>query len=272
MNKKTDLTITSWNVDEFNRCPKQFWVSANNPSDLPGIQASALRAIEAANEVRDRGQQFMIKDDDYIATVLGNCTASHELTHTHLDNGEVSLIHGATFFVNGVLAKVDGIRKLSEVSGSNFCQGLEIIMVTSSTKYKPSTHLKKAAFLQYAITINPFMRVERVTLLHVNSDYVAGGNEPQFIEVDLTHEIGLGDVESVRTSVEEMRLTVSDAEPVVRIGAQCSANGHDCPLMAICWKDVSEPTIYDIPRLSGGVSKLSKVLARFTLKIPRLEC
>ena len=48
MNKKTDLTITSWNVDEFNRCPKQFWVSANNPSDLPGIQASALRAIEAA--------------------------------------------------------------------------------------------------------------------------------------------------------------------------------------------------------------------------------
>lgn len=122
-----------------------------------------------------------------------------------------------------------------------------LLEVKSGTRVKDE-YLADVA-IQFYCASGAGLNISKVVIQHINNQCIYPNLEELFNEVDVTAKVK-AQQQIIAKQVGEQKQILEGAEPLVKIGEHC-VEPRACPYKDdICWKDVPEPSIINIPRLS----------------------
>ena len=213
------------------RCPLELYLAVHHYelSSPPSPEAQArmdngTRIHEIAHDRFPGG--VLIEDDRF--------HFAEALQHTQEAIASVvGTLFEAAFVHDDVKIRVDVLRRCAD-------GGWELVEVKSPKRYDPDRHLDDAG-VQLHVLLGSGIDVRRVTLLHLNGDYVYPGGgtyDPQelFAATDITTE-AFDYVERVPVKTAEMMAMLAEPEPPARpVGIDCH-KPYECEFCAWCHAD-----------------------------------
>ena len=223
------------------QCKKMLWLYQNKPEVAEEQDNEAV--FTNGNLV---GQKAKGLFGDYIDIEFNpNLTQMIEDTKKAIEENKNAIITEASFLYNHNFCSVDILKK----TGNSY----EIYEVKSSTEVK-DIYYEDASFQYYVLTKLGY-KVDKVCIVHINSDYVRGKElelKKLFTVVDIT-DIAKEKLPLVEEMIEEiddyMKQTEEPADP---IGIHCT-KPYECPFFAYCTRDLEKPNIFDIRGLSDKI-------------------
>ncbi len=217
------------------QCSRLLYYNVNLKGLLPEPDPATLLKFDQGTEVTEAARlQYpdgvMIEHEPWDEII--------ERTQHALHNNAPVIFEGA-FFYNHVLIKADILQR---VGGEAY----NLIEVKMSTKLKPE-HIPDIAIQKYVLE-GSGMKIEKANLMHINKNYMHPGQGELFCLVDCTEEVEefMHRIEDFIS--EQLGVLEESQPPEEEIGPHCR-EPHDCPLIAECWKDIPEPSVFDIPKL-----------------------
>jgi hypothetical protein len=222
------------------QCEKAIWLD---------IHQYERGAIEMAPEFTQTQRkeikaiaQTLVPHGVLIPTVEADRDESIQLTEIALRNEHV--IYDACFEFNNTLVVADILYKTKA--------GWHLYNISYSD-VMDSVCLEELTFQYYAIT-ECGLPLAQATSLLINKKYVRQGTidaNKFFISYKLTKDVR-DSLPILSESVSRMKEIVSDSEPDVSIGYQCS-HPYQCPFMYYCWSDVPYDSVLELQ--GHGINK-----------------
>lgn len=217
------------------QCNKILWLDKFKPEEkVPTARESVLTNGTKVGELA-KGLFGAYEDVEY-HTDLGKML---EQTKTLLE-GKPNIITEASFDYEHNFCSVDILK--------NDTDGMEIYEVKSSTAVH-DIYVDDAAYQYYVLT-NLGYPVKKVSIVHLNSDYVRQGEldlEQLFTIEDIT-EIAQGKQEEIRNKIDEINQYMDEneeQEPEKELGMQCF-KPYECEYWQYCSRNLPENNIFQI--------------------------
>lgn len=246
-------TLSKSKLLAYRQCPKRLWLEVHRPKlreDSAATQASFAVGHQVGDIARrlydPKGKGVLIDPPvDGFDTVFSR---TQELLQS------VQPIFEAGFRAEGALALADVMLPLRK----NGKLAWRMVEVKSSTSVK-DYHRDDAA-VQSFVARSSGVPLTKISLAHINSDWVYPGNEDYdglLLENDLTDEV-FGRGEEVRGWIAEaQQIVAKKREPSVATGKHCG-NPYECGFLAYCQSQEpqAEHPIRWLPgRLSNGLQE-----------------
>lgn len=213
-------------------CEKALWLDENKP--------------EVAELDED---QLHAKEGTQIGILAQDLYGPHEVVQYSADKSamireteemlarNVPVICEASFGGTNVFCSVDLL-----INHGN--RNVDIVEVKSANGLKPE-YLEDASFQTRVLTKNGF-HVEKVSIAHVNRDYVRQGelNISEFlVQEDITETVEQKQAE-IDTNVQRLlAIQKMSSEPAMDLGPDCP----DCPYWKYCSRELPIPNVFDLP-------------------------
>jgi hypothetical protein len=231
----------------YRHCPKHLWLSQHRPHLATPPDDTAQRRLRMGQAVDQHARQQF--PDGHHIPYRPDPHEMAQLTTQAITDGITTLFQ-ATFAPDDLLVKVDILTQTAT--------GWHLIEVKSSTSYNRTRtqqdhlrdHLNDVAFQVYTAQ-QAELNITQASLLLLNKTYLHPDPANLFTLHDLTAEVEAL-LPQVAADVPIMRdLLNAEDTPQAHIGRHCNHSTHGtCPFYAHCWQGITNPTIYDIPRLS----------------------
>jgi hypothetical protein len=166
----------------------------------------------------------------------GSYAQQVKLTQEAIEKG-VETIYEASFSYDGVFVKVDILHK-----GKS---GWELYEVKSSTGFKDI--YQPDISVQYYVVNGPGIPVTRVSLIHINNQYVRQGDiDPfeLFTIVDMTDQVEASQ-SAIREEIKRQKEMLAGEVPSIDIGPWCS-DPFDCDFTGHCWQHIPEMSVFSL--------------------------
>lgn len=221
------MQLTKTDFIQYLNCPKSLWLLKHAPENYPQGEFSAFL-------------QKLFREGYLV----------EHYVQQYFQNSEGRTVDFQTEFLtdDGLYARVDALEQTS--NGETI-----LYEIKSSTRVKKDdkhNHIKDACF-QKICAEQAGQKIDRVFLVHLNSDYVRNGDiDPTdlLVFVDVTDEIGLVTRETVAEIKEALDLLSKDE--IDKNGCTClyKSRANHCDTFPVFNPHVPTPSIYSIPRLS----------------------
>ncbi|MDH4046642.1 MAG: DUF2779 domain-containing protein [Gammaproteobacteria bacterium] len=223
------------------QCLKRLFLEVHRP-ELAVVPPQTLAAFATGNEVGEIARKIYGGAHSVLIPYAGGLSHAVRKTERLLKDAVRLPIFEATLSFGGVLVRLDALLP-DEASDS-----WRIVEVKSSTSLKEE-HLFDCAVQSWAF-LGLGYRQSRISLAHVDNQFVYQGNEDYFgllNEVDVTDAVAAL-VPLVPEWVRSARDAVRGDEPQIAVGAQCNTP-YDCPFIGHCWPD-GPYAVQTLPRAS----------------------
>lgn len=222
------------------QCLKSIYLTIHNkelePPVTPDLQAIFDQGNDVGAEAR-RKYPSGIMVDNPAWDFFGALMRTREL----LQN-ETEVIFEAAFEYKGCFARADIITYSRET------KRWSIFEVKSTTKVKEE-HLDDVG-LQAWIMANAGLPIEKICILHINSECRFPNLNNLFTEVDVTDELRKRH-NSIPDKLNKIFSTIrSESVPDIDIGPHCSSP-NECSFTSHCWgeKQIPEISVFDLPNI-----------------------
>ncbi|MDQ3191475.1 MAG: DUF2779 domain-containing protein [Bacteroidota bacterium] len=187
-------------------------------------------------------------------------------TRELIENG-TEVIYEAAFQFDGVLAAIDIMVKNNdkwyayEVKSSSKVSGVYIM----------------DAALQYYVITNGGTRLQNISIINLNTEYVREGElelRKLFKATSVIEEV-LSKQELIKNRIEQAKATLtSTEEPEIKIGKHCF-DPYPCDFMGHCWKNVPEGSVFELAGMhktdlfemyDAGITTIEEIPSDFQLK------
>ncbi len=215
------------------QCKKMLWLEKYKPDEMESINNSSFETGNMVHEVARYlfGEHVNICFDTNLSTMIDN-------TYLTIDSYKDIVITEASFKYMNNFCSVDILIK----KGNNY----EIYEVKSSTDIK-DIYIKDISYQYYVLT-SLGMKVNKCSLIHLNSNYVRHGD----LELDklFTFEDVTSDVIKLQDEVKANILDIdkymeSEIEENLKLGEYCF-KPYPCPFFKYCSKSLGSPNVFDI--------------------------
>ena len=220
-----------------------------------GIQCKKILWLEKhkPNEMEEQNNDRVLEQGDNIHEVARYLFGSHinieyredlnqmiEDTINTIESYKNIIITEASFNYKNNFCSVDILKKENNK--------YEIYEIKSSTELK-DIYVNDASYQYYVLT-NLGLKVEKVCLVHINSNYIRIGDldlDQLFIKQDITQEVKeLQD--KVKTNIKEINEYVENKEELKDIDENCFSP-YPCPFFKYCTKHLPEKNVFNIKRM-----------------------
>src|SRR3989344_496179 len=222
------------------QCLKSIYLTIHHKELEPPVSTDLQAIFDQGNEV---GAVARIKFPDgvLIDSPAWDFFGALKKTRELLQN-ETEVIFEAAFEYKGCFARADIIIYSKET------KRWSIFEVKSTTKVKDE-HLDDVG-LQAWIMANAGLPIEKISIMHLNTECRFPNLKNLFTEVDVTEEL------RKRYNSIPDRLTVifktirSETAPIVDIGPHCTSP-NECPFISHCWneKKIQKLSVFDLPNI-----------------------
>ena len=218
------------------QCKKILWLEKHKPEEKQEINND--RILETGNDIHEVarylfGSHINIEYRENLSQMI-------EDTMNTIDSYKDVIITEASFTYKNNFCSVDILKKNNNT--------YEIYEIKSSTELK-DIYINDASYQYYVLT-SLGLKVTKVSLVHINSNYVRIGDldlDQLFIKQDITKEIK--DLqETVKNNIKEINEYVEKKEQPKDIDENCF-KPYPCPFFKYCTKHLPEKNIFDIPRM-----------------------
>ncbi|GHV81111.1 hypothetical protein AGMMS49944_29020 [Spirochaetia bacterium] len=222
------------------QCPKILWLQKNKPDEYDdGVMNQGV--LNTGNEVGDLAMGYF----GLFTEVPYNADKSLMIEETRrLLEQKTKVIAEASFSHDGNFCSVDILRQVGDA--------FEIIEVKSSTSIKP-IYIDDMAF-QYHVLTGHGIRVEKISLMHINNQYVRQGDLDikQFFTIeDCTNEV-IAKQTGIEKQIAAFKETAGqETEPGLDIGPHCNAP-YECGFKRYCWDHIPENSVFTVAHLNGN--------------------
>jgi hypothetical protein len=233
------------------RCPLALYLSVHRYDlrDTPTLEQQAR--FDAGNLVgelaRVRFPGGVLIEQDHL-----HHREAVKATQVAIESG-VPAIFEAAFTHDNVKVRADVLRRLDE-------GGFELIEVKSTGSYRAEKHLADAG-VQLHVLLGSGIDVRRVTLMHLNREYVYPGGEYDPLRLltgtDITGA-AFDYVTGVPAELERMMGILALPEPPVCAPGRVCADPYDCAYLGWCRRDEPEPDY------SGDVETIDPIVSRLS--------
>ena len=218
------------------QCKKMLWLEKNKPEEKE--EQNNDRILENGNDIHEIarylfGSHINIEYRENLSQMI-------EDTINTIDSYKDVIITEASFTYKNNFCSVDILNKNNNT--------YEIYEVKSSTELK-DVYINDASY-QYYVLNNLGLKVTKVCLVHINSNYVRIGDldlDQLFIKQDITKEV-LELQNTVKQNIKEINEYVEEKERIEEISENCF-KPYPCPFFKYCTKHLPEKNIFDIPRM-----------------------
>lgn len=237
------------------QCLKSIYLTIHNkelePPVAPDLQAIFDQGNAVGSEARKKFPKGVMVDNP-AWDFYGALKKTRELLEK-----ETEVIFEAAFEYKGCFARADIITYSRET------KRWSVFEVKSTTKVKDE-HLDDVG-LQAWIMANAGLPIEKVCIMHLNTECRYPNLKNLFIEVDVTEELRKRH-QSIPPRLTEIFKTVrAESAPDVDIGPHCTSP-NECPFISHCWgeKNIPEISVFNLPNIrarkwdlySKGILKL----------------
>ena len=231
-------TITQSLFLHFLHCSKRGWLehqAKNNPdSDNPISLAQTYRILQRKHLLQLAQAQF---PDGHCISGAGEEAIAQ--TQEALDRKEACVFSPA-FETQKAGFRCDILQRMESDRWS-------LIAVHASTGIKPG-HLWGLAFQRYLLETVGHI-VQNTTIFHISKDCQYPRLSNLLTSADVTEDVGAM-IAEMPALLQELECELNQPHPShVSIGKHCH-QPYPCSFTDHCWKDIPEPTIFSIPRLS----------------------
>ena len=225
------------------QCKKMLWLEKHHPETADETKNQAV--LDNGTDVGVLAKSLF---GDYIDIDFNeDLSQMLEATRRVIEENDNCNITEASFLFDNNFCSVDILRK----KGNKF----EIYEVKSSTECK-DIYIEDASY-QYYVLKSLGYDVERVCVVHLNSNYIRRGElelDKLFTVVDITDTAKKKETE-VKQRINEIRKYMEQKEePKDDIGLHCN-KPYECPYFAYCTRKLEKPNVFDI-RLMRFSSKM----------------
>ncbi len=220
------------------QCLKSIYLTIHNkelePPVTPDLQFIFDQGNAVGSEARKKYPNGVLVDNpawDFFGAL--------KKTRKLLKN-ETEVIFEAAFEYKGCFARADIITYSKET------KRWSVFEVKSTTKVKEE-HLDDVG-LQAWIMANAGLPIEKICVMHLNSDCRYPNLNNLFTEVDVTEELRKRHQSIPPRLTEIFKAVRSESAPDVDIGPHC-ASPNECPFITHCWvqKNIPEPSVFNLP-------------------------
>jgi predicted RecB family nuclease len=224
------------------QCPKLLWWKVHEPL------AQELQPDKVLQDLFDQGEQAgeqaRLRFPEGVLIDLPHHAVAERLTATTaaLKAGAPVIFEGS-FLAGDLLVSVDVLERTAD--------GFTLIEVKSSTSVKDE-HIPDAA-IQAWVLRGAGVPVNRVEIMHLNTDYRHPGVGELFLREDVT-ELVNEFLPLVPGMVEQQLQAIAGSLPERAIGLHCS-EPRECPFYDRCWPDDIQhiSRLYNVgPKKSAG--------------------
>lgn len=220
------------------QCHKNLWLHLHRPELEPNADIATQMQFDEGKEVGELARAHFGKglliDNDY-----WDYDGAHEATQQAIRNG-VELIFEASFLVDGLFARADILKKTRS--------GWAIFEVKKSTSVK-DYHFEDAAIQAHIIRLSG-LKLESISITHINNECVHPDLSELFISQDITEEITSLQGHVVKKIFDLQNIVKTNSEPAVEIGPHCDSP-FKCAFKDHCWKHIPEKSVFDLPGVSS---------------------
>ena len=218
------------------QCKKILWLEKHKPEEKE--ETNNDRILEQGNDIHEVarylfGSHINIEYRENLSQMI-------EDTMNTIDSYKDVIITEASFTYKNNFCSVDILKKNNN--------SYEIYEIKSSTELK-DIYINDASYQYYVLT-SLGLKVTKVSLVHINSNYIRIGDldlDQLFIKQDITKEIK--DLqENVKNNIKEINEYVEKSEELKDIDENCF-KPYPCPFFKYCTKHLPEKNIFDIPRM-----------------------
>ena len=218
------------------QCKKILWLEKNKPEEKE--ETNNDRILEQGNDIHEVarylfGSHINIEYRENLSQMI-------EDTMNTIDSYKDVIITEASFNYNHNFCSVDILKKNNNT--------YEMYEIKSSTELK-DVYINDASY-QYYVLNNLGLKVTKVCLVHINSDYVRIGDldlDQLFTKQDITKEV-LELQETVKNNIKEINEYVEEKEKIEEITENCF-KPYPCLFFKYCTKHLPEKNIFTIPRM-----------------------
>ena len=236
------MQLTKTDFIQYLDCPKSLWFLKKHPEHYPHGEFSTFhqKLVREGYEVERYVRQFFEGTGDRDVSF-----------QAEFRSGE------------GLYARVDALENMSDGTTALF----EIKSSTSVKTDSKHNHLKDACF-QKICAERTGKKIERVFLVHLNSDYVRNG------EINPSEMLVFADItKAVNEIVAETTTEIDAALAFLKTdhgmdGCSCTekTRANHCDAFSVFNTDVPSPSIYSLPRL-----RANKIRALRSMNVLRLQ-
>lgn len=244
---------------QYMNCPKSLWLLKNQPESYTKAEMTLFleKLIQEGYEVEAYAAKLFPK-----AEALPDF-GTPEYTKEALETTNDTFLQASFLTTKGVFARVDVVQKQDDGS-------FHIFEIKSSTSIKTDAkhnHLKDACFQKYTLEQCGY-QVSRVSMIHLNKDYVRFGDidpEELFCIVDVTEDIE--DIYPEVTQHIEDAVQYINKKEINMTGCPCKENtrSNHCDSFDFFNPDIPDYSIYEIGRISKR--KVQELLDMEVMKI-----
>ena len=218
------------------QCKKMLWLEKNKPEEQQ--EQNNERILEQGNAIHEVAR-YMFGSNINIE-YRENLSQMIEDTINTIESYKDIIITEASFTYKNNFCSVDILKKNNNT--------YEMYEVKSSTELK-DIYINDASYQYYVLT-KLGLKVTKVCLVHINSDYVRIGDldlDELFIKEDITKEIKELQ-ETVEKNIKEINEYVEQKEQPKEIDENCF-KPYPCLFFKYCTRHLPEKNIFDIPKL-----------------------
>ncbi len=218
------------------QCKKMLWLEKHKPEEME--EQNNDRILEQGNNIHEVARYMFGSHINIEYTE--NLSQMIEDTINTIESYKDIIITEASFNYKNNFCSVDILKKQNNK--------YEIYEIKSSTELK-DVYINDASYQYYVLT-NLGLKVEKVYLVHINSEYVRIGDldlDELFKKNDITKEV-IDLQEKVKTNIKEINEYVENKEELKEIDENCFSP-YLCPFFKYCTKHLPEKNVFNIKRM-----------------------
>lgn len=204
----------------------------------------AKKPTESEQAIFDQGDEVGVEAQKLypggilIDTPYWDVKRGYDETVKQIRNG-AQILFEATLAYDDVATRADILLQKEGV--------WEIIEVKSATSVK-AQYLNDAA-IQFWVFKNYGLKIEKISIMHINNQCVHPDLSQLFTIVDVTEEVERRLPEIPGFVSQFKKILQSKALPQRDIGPHCYSP-YPCTFIDQCWQHVKTPSVFDIPKIS----------------------
>lgn len=239
-------TISKTSFIQYLQCKKLFWVSANQPAQIPWLSRQLDKLRQQEGREVEKNAQRIFPDALQIARnipLMEILAQSKEALLRPIFNRP---IFNPIIQAQDLIAEIDILLPLENGD-------FDLYEVKSSTETKDH-YLPQIAF-QKCVLISAGLKINHCFLLTLNPKYIRQGEiEPKelFNKNDVTEGVDNLAQEITHQTKLAKEIMLKEQCPEIEIGNHCD-NPYDCPMKEVCWEKVNNTSnnIFTLNRMKA---------------------
>jgi len=240
------------------QCSKLLWVSVNDKTRFPEVDAAQQQVFDTGTEVGELATTIFdgikVPEDSF----MDNINKTKELLK------ENKPLFEAGFMIDDLFSRADVLVPVGDE--------WDIIEVKSSTSVK-DVNIHDVSF-QKLVYEKSGLKIRKCFLMFVNKEYVRQGElnvSELFVKEDITSQVEEFS-EGLTERIEKMKKIINSKEPAVAIGAHCS-DPYEYGLKDECWDFLPSNNVFCLNRggkksfelFESGIVKIENIPSDFKL-------